>query len=119
MAIEGQFKKLMPNTVNVYARTGYDDYANPTWSSSASAYSCHIRQGGKVIHDRKENFGIDVPIRGVIYIYGAPATITTEDKLTLPDGTQVRVLLIDYVHDNIGHHHTAIFYGDILGKNTI
>lgn len=107
MTIEAKFLDLMPSTVTIYGKSARDAYGKVSYSASGTGVRCRVQAGQRVIRGAD---GIDKVEDGRIYFYGQPA-VSYEDKVTLPDGSQVTILSIEEVNDEAGGHHTVVGYG--------
>lgn len=76
--------------VVVNAYSGFDQYANPTWSTTASTYTALIVQKVKAVRDRA---GVEKVSNVQIYLSGN-TTINIEDKITLPDATTPLIIAV-------------------------
>lgn len=105
MAIE-DFLDLMPHTVSHAELAGRDDYGKPTYGSAVD-YQARVTYKNQKV---RASDGSEVVARGVVWIGGTPI-ISTDDQLTLPDGSSPIILSFEQYADEIGAHHTKIFFG--------
>ena len=82
------FSHWQNQTVTIYAYSGFDAYANPTWSTTGTTYGSIVVQEVKSIRDKA---GVDKVSNTQIYLSGS-VSVSIEDKITLPDGTQPLIL---------------------------
>lgn len=107
MVIDSRVLELMPDTITLFANTGIDKYGRPSWSGGGTTYRCRL-----VAEDRltRTEQGDDVLITGRAIIYG-PATVTTDYKLRLSDGTEPVIIAVDDLKDETGEHHSVVTFG--------
>ena len=108
MTISAAFLELMPSTVTIYTYASRDAYGKRTASATGTAVRCRIEPARKVTRDKD---GREVVELGVIYLYGVSG-LTVDDKVVLPDSTEVRISGVETSNDEDGTHHTVIRYGD-------
>lgn len=104
---EGAFLDLMPSQVTVYAQSSVDKYGKRTHAASGTTYSARVQAESRMMRDAE---GREVQVIGRVFLYGTPA-LTTDHKVTLPDGTVAVVLATQVVNDENGAHHTVVTVG--------
>lgn len=109
MSIDPLLTELMVDSITVAAVSAKDAYGKRTWGSATTLSNCRVQSGDHKILD---SLGQEKVATGRVYIAGAP-TLTLNDKITLPDGSQPPVLAIDRFGDENGSHHTVIHYGSV------
>lgn len=107
MSIEREFLALMPSTVTVFEKQSRDAYGKPSFANAGTHLRCRITRSDKKVINAD---GDEVVEEGRIYVYGT-STITTDDRLILPDSTVAIVLSIATLNDETGPHHTVIGFG--------
>lgn len=107
MAIETAFADMMPSTVTVNAVSTTDSYGVRTFSATGTSIQCRIQKSRKLIISAD---GKEIVEEGRIYAYGV-ATVTVDDKLTLPDATIVPILAVETRNDDNGTYVTVISFG--------
>lgn len=105
--IDSDLTVLMIDTITISSLSTTDAYGKHSWGDPTSIGSCRVQTGAHKITDHN---GQEVVAAGKVYVPGAP-TVTPESKLTLPDGTSPRIMLVDSKTDENGSHHTVIHYG--------
>lgn len=108
MSIEAEFLTLMPSTVTLYSNSSIDKYGKRAWSASGTDYRCRIEDDNKLL--RTES-GREVVITGRVYVYGVPASMTTDWKIVLPDGSSPVIHTVTVQNDQSGAHHAVIEFG--------
>jgi hypothetical protein len=89
MAIDPALQALAPHTVNIANRTGVDAFNKPTYSADVE-YDCLIEYKPRMVRTMA---GQEKVSGAAIYLTSAPG-ITTDDRVTLPDGTKPQILSI-------------------------
>lgn len=107
MTIERDFKGLMPSSVVVYAMSGLDKYGKRGHALTGAVYSARVQPVSRMTRDAE---GREVAVVGDVYLYGAP-TVTTDHKISLPDGSTPVILGVRVVNDDKGPHHTVLMVG--------
>lgn len=100
------FYPLMPHTVNIAAYASRDSFGKPSYGANV-AYRARVVY--KNIHIRASD-GSEKVARGVVYL-GSAVVVSPEDRVTLPDSTTPPVLSCDNYADDVGAHHTQIYFG--------
>lgn len=107
MTIESEYLALMPSTVTVYAKSSRDAYGKASFSGTGTSLRCRIQMDKKVTTDAENR---TVTQDGTIYVYGT-TTVSTDDRLVLPDGSDKLILSVETRNDESGPHHTVIRFG--------
>lgn len=102
MAIS-DFFDLMPTTATYQNQTGYNIYGQPTVGEVVT-FKCHISRQNISSYSPE---GLSVVEGGTIQMNGI-YDITKEAKLTLPDGSNPKILQVKTFFDENGEHHTTI-----------
>jgi hypothetical protein len=106
MTIESVFLTMMPSTVTVYIKSSRDAYSKPSFSASGTGVRARVQEDRPVTSGEVR----EVTESGTIYFYGNP-TVSVDDKIVLPDGTNVKVTMVTVMNDEVGPHHTVVRYG--------
>lgn len=107
MSIETLLTDLMIETITIANASSVDAYAKHSYAAATSIPNCRVQTGAHKVTDQN---GQEIVATGKVYVPGIPA-VTPESKITLPDGTTPRVLVVDRFGDERGSHHTCIHYG--------
>ena len=107
MALEKDFLDLCPHTVTLEALSTHDVYGAPSYSTGVS-YTAHVVYMSKLVTapDNRE-----VTSHVQVYIPSSSASISEQDRLTLPDGTQPPIVKVDVYADDDGQHNVVIWCG--------
>ena len=105
MGIE-DWSDLFPQTITHAEFAGRDDYGAPAYGSAVE-YGARIVGKQKLI---KKSDGSEAMSTSLIWILGSP-TITTEDQITLPDGSTPPILSVEHFPDADGDHHSKAYLG--------
>lgn len=98
-SLAGIIDKWAHQSVVVVASTGYDSWGNPT-TSAASTYQAIVLHTNKVIRGADGNEKVST----CRIFFPSSATIHADDRITLPDGTQPRILSINSYPDFEGNN---------------
>lgn len=100
----GEIEHLLNSVISLEAWTGsYNDYGKPTFSAPVDIKA---RRFEKVKMTR------DIEGRETVstaQIFCEVSTITTNDRITLPDGTKPLIISVSNVDGFSGYHHTEIY----------
>jgi len=107
MGFENDFLDLMPHTVLRTAYSSIDGYGKPTFSTVNSSYAARVTYKQKLV---KATDGSE-RISTAQVVLNCTASISVNDKFTLPDGTNRPILAIEQYSDSGGTHHSKIFFG--------
>lgn len=100
------FFPLMPHTVNIAPYASRDSFGKPSYGADVAH---RARVVYKNIHIRASD-GSEKVARGVVYL-GSAVVVSPEDRVTLPDTTTPPVLACNNYSDDVGAHHTQIYFG--------
>lgn len=107
MTIERDYKALMPSSVVIYEMSGVDKYGKRGHSITGAVYRARVQPVSRMTRDAQ---GREVAVTGEVYLYGAPA-VTTDHKVSMPDGSTPVILGVRVVNDDTGPHHTVVMVG--------
>jgi len=99
------FSDMLTETITVYTRTGADSYGKPIFGGGVS-YSCRIQWRNTLVRDAR---GEEVVASGNALLQGAPA-LSSDDKVTLPDGSEPLILTVTRAFDEEGAHHSRVYF---------
>lgn len=108
MALESALSDLMVETISISPASSRDAYGKRAFGTSVDVENCRVQGGAHKVTDQN---GEEVVASGRVYVAGAPAA-TPESRLTLPDGSTPRILVVHRSTDERGAHHTVIHYGE-------
>lgn len=105
--MEAELKALLTQTVTITGQPTATAYgaavagAAASWPTRARYKRQEIatNAGESVIAEGHLWLDVDVPVPGI------------RDRLTLPNGTTSAVVAVDVVADDVGHHHTKVYFG--------
>jgi len=105
MALAIALKKFFYHTITIAPRSGYDEYAKPTYGTTVS-YKAKIEQSGKLVMNQQ---GEEVVGRYTIYL----DTTTPPDvngNLTMPTGFETvnQIIAVRPVTDHNGINHVIV-----------
>lgn len=106
--IDSKFLEMMPDTVIFNAGSAIDKYGKRTYGGTQTSAN------GRVIYETrlmKNMEGQDIVSTGRVILYGAYATLTLADKITLPNGTTPVIVGLETKKDTGGNHHTVVHFG--------
>lgn len=102
--IDPALQALCPHTVSIQNRTGLDAYSKPT-HAAAVEYDCLIEYKPRMVRTAG---GQEKVSSAAVYLTSAPGT-TTDDKITLPDGTTPQILSVGKWADTRGDYFECIY----------
>lgn len=98
---------LMPHTVTYEAVATRDEYGKPITYSTAVSYRARVTYKHQRVAARN---GQDVTSTIQCWLNGVITTLNPDDRITLPDGTTPLVTSWETPTDEIGYHHTKIYF---------
>jgi len=107
MSFDPAFLEFMPHTIVVYPLTGFDEYAEASFSASGSTYSAMVEEKPDVI---RSAFGDEIVSSHVAYV-ASTSRIDLSSRVVLPDGTEPPLVRSDVFSDEDGFHHNILFFG--------
>ena len=99
------FLDLMPDTVELQELVAHDAYGRPQYGSPAS-YRARLSLAP---HRLRQPDGHELLARGAAWLASTEA-ISPEALLTLPDGSQARVVSVELPGDEAGRHHVKLYF---------
>lgn len=101
------FLDMMSATVTLAAVQSRDDYGAPSFAAAVS-YKAHVQYKAMRVTSRVT--GHDVLASGAVWLGTLVTVLTVDMKLTLPDGSTPRIQSWDIGMDEVGNHHTKIYF---------
>lgn len=105
MGWDSDFLEMLPHTVVVSTRTGHNNYAQPTWSTSGSTYRARIVHKPSFLRGLR---GETMEVGAVIWV-ASTGTISVHDKVTLSDGTSPELAYVERVPDEDGTYFHKLY----------
>lgn len=103
--VEPWFLEIMPTPITIAPFQKRDLYGVSTWGNPVS-YSCHVQYKQRVFVDAG---GKQRTARGRAYLPGV-YPVSTDDQITLDDGSQPVILNVETQYDDQGPHHTVVHF---------
>ncbi len=107
MSFEDEFLEFMPHEIVVYPLLSFDEYADPTFSTSGTTYQAMVEERPDVI---RTTFGDEVISSHVVYV-ASTSRIDLSSRVVLPDGSEPSLVRSDVFSDDDGFHHNVLFFG--------
>jgi len=110
------FLELLQQTVTLAAFSSQNIYGTATYASGVTYKARIVKRPHRV----RNNSGETVVAKGEVWFGpptadltdSTPPTITTQDRITLPDASTPIILSVDVVSDDSGgYHHTKVHFG--------
>ena len=100
----------MPHQITVSSLFGYDDYAQPTYSTASSMVSTY---SARVVYKptKTMSFQGEEVISSVTVIVASTTPINATDLVTLPDGSQPPLISVSQYPGPDGLHHQTLLMG--------
>lgn len=105
--LEQDFLDLCPHTVTLEPLSGHDVYSAPSYGTGVS-YQALVVYASKLVAGADDR---EVTATTQVYIPSSSASVAEQDRLTLPDGTQPRIIRVDKYADEDGQHNMVIWCG--------
>ena len=94
------------STIQVASVTGSDEYGEQTYGSARSVF-CYIKQGGIKQPPAGATTGEPEPGSKISILIPSNDPIAVTDRVTLPDGTQYKVLEVEGGLDSAGEKYSV------------
>lgn len=108
MSLDTAFLEFMPHTLYEYPWSGYNEYGEAAYSTTATTYSCMVEERPDMV---RNTFGEEVVSSHVVYV-ASTARIALTSRFVLPDGSEPPIIRADAFSDESGNiHHVALFFG--------
>lgn len=111
MSFEADFLELMPSTISVQDYTSFNQYGEPSYSTSTTSYRALIQEQPTEITDA---FGRETIASHTIYV-ASTTRIDLTSKLILPDNSDPAIIRSEVFYDQDGIHHVVLFCGSEAG----
>lgn len=104
----------MPATVTWEAFSNRDDYGKPIYAAGVT-YRARVVYKVETLFDDNE---LETTANGHVWFgpptadltSNVPPAATSEDRITLPDGSQPNILTVERFTDEDGNHHTKVYF---------
>ena len=106
MAIDSEFLDLMPHTVTIANLSSRDAYGVPTYGT-ATSYRARVVRKAQIV---KDVTGAEVVSSTQVWLFGTSG-VTPESRITLPDSSTPKILMVESYPDEEGDHHDKVFCG--------
>jgi hypothetical protein len=108
MAVDSELLELFGQTVTIEPYSTQNAYAESSFGSGVS-YVARTERKTRLF---RRSDGSEVVAVAVTYLAEAP-TISTKDRITLPDGSQPPIIAVESMPDETGDaYYTAVYTGD-------
>ena len=107
MGFDDALLDLMPDTLKVNALKGVstDGYGTASYSSSTQSYRCRLVEKQTLVH----TFDGDEQVARTVVWVKSTSTFGPWDKITMPDGSLLRLIAVEDYRDEVGAHHQKLF----------
>lgn len=105
--MDAELRELFPHTVTVEPFSTNNAYGEASYGTGVEYLA---RTETKTRFFRRAD-GSEVVSVAVTYLADAP-TVSTKDRITLPDSTQPPIVAVESMPDEVGTYYTAVFTGD-------
>jgi hypothetical protein len=106
------WKDLCPHTVTFYPLSSYNTYGKASHSSTGTAYRARVSYTHRrVVSAQQGSAGQEILSSHNVIILGNVALTSTNDKITLPDGTSPQIVSWNKEADENGILYTQVFFG--------
>lgn len=109
MSLDPQLKTLTTEVITVEPLSTVTAYGAPTYSTANSTtYPAYVEPGTRVIVNPQ---GIEEVASATVFVMSSSASVGPQDRITLPDSRQPRLLRVDILNDEEGQHHLELLIG--------
>lgn len=106
MSFINEFLDMLACSVTHEPRISRDEYGAPTFGA-ATSYTARIQYKTQMV---RANSGEDVLASGSI-IFGTVLSVTADDRITLPDGSQPLIISWESPYDEKELVYTKVYFG--------
>ena len=107
MTVRSDYLDMCPHTVTLEPLSTVDIYGGQSYGTSAS-YNALVVYQSKLIPGADN---VEVVSGTQVYIPSSSCSAAESDRITLPDGTQPRIVRVDRFSDESGAHNVVIYCG--------
>ncbi len=116
MAYERDFDDYMPDTITIEPFSSYDEYRARSFGVSVT-YTARVTEEFTQVMDLN---GLEQTSTHTVWIAphatsGLPTGLTTNARVTLPDGSTPPLLSYRLISDDEGDHHMKLMLGPVRG----
>lgn len=111
MSLEPELAELMIDSITLEVASGMDQYNRPRLGSATVIGGCRVQDTRQLLQGPSTG---SVIAAAVIFIPGS-VVVTTNDIITLSDGTKPQIFSSRIVEDETGPHHTRVSVGLVSG----
>jgi hypothetical protein len=97
---------MMPFTVEHSSLIGRTDHGEPLYGTPVAYSARVVHKASKV----KAADGSDILVNGYVWL-SVYVLVKEDDRITLPDGSTPAIVMLERQSDEVGHHHTKIYFG--------
>ena len=108
MSLLDQYKWLAADTLTLEPLSTMTAYGAPSFSTTSQSLTCYVERKQRLVVTAQGNEEVAA---ATVYVMSSSASIGTQDRITLPDGAQPRILTADVVKDADGQHHLEVAIG--------
>lgn len=108
MAVDLELREMFNQTVTIEPYSSANAYGESSFSTGV-AYLARTETKARLF---RRSDGVEVVAVAVTYLADAP-TVSTKDRITLPDGTKPPIVAVESDPDETGAaYYTAVYTGD-------
>lgn len=106
MSLERDFLQMSTQRITIDPLSTASNYGAPSYSTSGSSgYFAYIEPGARTVVSAR---GVEEVTTAMLYVLSSSAGISVQDRVTLPDGRQPKILRSDIIYDERGQHHLEV-----------
>lgn len=106
MGLDSGFVELTTQLLTVDPLSTHSSYGAATYTTAqTSSYPAYVEPGNRLVLTDE---GVEQMATGTVYVLTTSGSVSVQDRVTLPDGRQPRLLAVDVVNDEKGQHHLEV-----------
>lgn len=105
MSLEPEFLQVSTGQITVEPLSTVSDYGSPSYSTTSQTYTAYEEPGTDLVVTGE---GMQEIATATVFVLSSSATIGTQDRITLADGRQPRILAVNPMNDEDGQHHVEL-----------
>ncbi len=103
--LEAAFLELTTQMVKVESLSTHSAYGAPSYDPAASSWPAYFEPGSRLVRSVQ---GMEEIAAATIYVLSSSASIGMQDRITLHDGRQPKLMRVDVLNDDEGQHHLEV-----------
>lgn len=108
MSLQDQLLWLAADSLTLEPLSTMTSYGAPQFSTTSQSLKCYVEANRRLVTNAE---GVEEVSAATMYVMSSSASIGTQDRVTVPNGDQPRLLRVDVLKDADGQHHLELLIG--------